>query len=46
MDWRAGVRSLTETEDFSSNLCVQTSSEAYAASYTTDTVRSIPRGKA
>jgi hypothetical protein len=27
-DWTTGVRSQAEGEDFSSNLCVQTSSEA------------------
>jgi hypothetical protein len=28
-DWTAGVRSLTQAEDFSSNLCVQTGSGAH-----------------
>jgi hypothetical protein len=36
MDWTAGVRSLTEAEDLSSNLCIQTGSEAHPASYTMD----------
>jgi hypothetical protein len=34
LDYRpTGVRPPAETKDFSSNLCVQTSSEAYSASY-------------
>jgi hypothetical protein len=33
-DWMAGVRSPTEAEDFSCNLCIQTSSGAHPASYT------------
>jgi hypothetical protein len=33
----AGVRSPTEAEDFSSNLCVQTGSGAQTASYTVGT---------
>jgi hypothetical protein len=37
MDWTAGVRSPTEAEDFSSNLCVQTGSGAHPASYTMGT---------
>jgi hypothetical protein len=36
-DWTAGVRSPTEAEDFSSNLCFQTGSEAHPASYTVGT---------
>jgi hypothetical protein len=36
-DWTAGVRSPTEAEDFSSNLCVQTGSGAHPASYTMGT---------
>jgi hypothetical protein len=32
-DWTTGVRSPAETEDSSSCLCVQTSSEAHRASY-------------
>jgi hypothetical protein len=44
--WTAGVRSLTEAEDFSSNLCVQISSGAYPASYKMGTRGSFPGGKA
>jgi hypothetical protein len=44
-DWRAGVRSPTETEDFSSNLCVHTGSGAHPASYTMGTGGSFPGGK-
>jgi hypothetical protein len=36
-DWTAEVRSPTEAEDFSSNLCVQTGSGAHPASYTVGT---------
>jgi hypothetical protein len=32
-DWTTGIRSPAEAKDFSSSLCVQTSSEAYPASY-------------
>jgi hypothetical protein len=32
-DWTTGIRSPTEAKDFSSSLCVQTSSEAHLASY-------------
>jgi hypothetical protein len=35
--WTAGVRSPTETEDFSSNPCVQTGSGAHQASCTVGT---------
>jgi hypothetical protein len=45
-DWTAGVRSSTEAEDFSSNLCVQTASGAHPASYTMGTGGSFPGGKA
>jgi hypothetical protein len=45
-DWAAGVRSPTEAEDFSSNLCVQTGSGAHWASYTMGTGGSFPGGKA
>jgi hypothetical protein len=45
-DWMAGVRSPTEAEDFSSNLCVQTGSGAHPASCTVDTGGSFPGGKA
>jgi hypothetical protein len=41
-DWTAGVRSLTEAEDFSSNLCVQTGSGAHPASCTVGTGGSFP----
>jgi hypothetical protein len=44
-DWRAGVRSLTGAENFSSNLCVQTGSGANPASYTMGTGGSFPGGK-
>jgi hypothetical protein len=37
MEWTAGVRSPTEAEDFSSNLCFQTSSVTHPASYTMGT---------
>jgi hypothetical protein len=30
-DWKAGVRSPTDSEEFSSNLCVQTGSGAHPA---------------
>jgi hypothetical protein len=46
MDWKAGVRPPTETEDFSSCLFVQTSCGIHPASYTLDTGGSFPRGKA
>jgi hypothetical protein len=45
-DWTAGVRSPTEAEDFSSNLCVQTGSGAHPASCTVGTGGSFPEGKA
>jgi hypothetical protein len=45
-DWTAGVRSPTEAEDFSSNLCVQTGSGAHPASCTVGTGGSFPGGKA
>jgi hypothetical protein len=32
-DWTTGVLSAAEANDFSSSLCVQTSSEAHPASY-------------
>jgi hypothetical protein len=44
--WTAGVRSPTEAEDFSSNLCVQTGSGAHPASYTVGTGGSFRGGKA
>jgi hypothetical protein len=45
-DWTAGVRSPTEAEDFSSNLCVQTGSGAHPASYTVGSGGSFAGGKA
>jgi hypothetical protein len=45
-DWTAGVRSPTEAEDFSSNLCVQTGSGAHPASFTMGTGGFSPGGKA
>jgi hypothetical protein len=45
-DWTAGVRSPTEAEDFSSNLCVQTGSGAHPPSCTMGTGGYFPRGKA
>jgi hypothetical protein len=45
-DWTAGVRSPTEAEDVSSNLCVQTGSGAHPASCTVGTGGSFPGGKA
>jgi hypothetical protein len=44
-DWTAGVRSPTEAEDFSSNLCIQTVSGANPASCTVGTGGSFPGGK-
>jgi hypothetical protein len=44
-DWTAGVQSLTEAEDFSSNLCIETNSGAHPASYKIGTGGSFPRGK-
>jgi hypothetical protein len=40
------VQSLTQADDFSSNLCVQTGSGAHPASYTMTTGGSFPGGKA
>jgi hypothetical protein len=45
-DWTNGVRSPTEAEDLSSNLCAQTGSGAHPASYTMGTGGSFPGGKA
>jgi hypothetical protein len=45
-DWTAGVRSPTEAEDISCNLCVQTGSGAHPASYTMGTGGSFPGSKA
>jgi hypothetical protein len=44
--WTNGVRSPTEEEDFSSSLCVQTSSGAHPASCTMGTGGPFPGGKA
>jgi hypothetical protein len=44
-DRTAGVRSSTEAEDFSSNLCVQTGTGAHPASYTVGTGGSFRWGK-
>jgi hypothetical protein len=41
-----GVRSPAEAMEFSSSLCVQTSSEAHTASYPMDIAGSFPGGKA
>jgi hypothetical protein len=41
----AGVQSPTEAEDFSSNLCIQTGSGAYPASYTVGSGGSFPGGE-
>jgi hypothetical protein len=46
MDWTAGVRSPTETEDFFSNIYVQIGCGAHPASCTMGTGGSFPRGKA
>jgi hypothetical protein len=46
MDWTAGVRSPTQAEEISSNLCVQTGSGAHPASCTVGTGGSFPGGKA
>jgi hypothetical protein len=46
MDWTTGVRSLTETVDFSSSLCIQTGSGAHPASCTVGTGGPFPGGKA
>jgi hypothetical protein len=45
-DWTTGIRSPTEAEEFSSNLCIQTGSGANPASYTMGTGGSFPGGKA
>jgi hypothetical protein len=45
-DWTTGVRSPAEAKDFSSGLCVQTSSENHSASYPRDMGESFSRGKA
>jgi hypothetical protein len=45
-DWTTGVQSLTEAEDFSSSLCIQTGSGAHPASCKMGTGGPFPRGKA
>jgi hypothetical protein len=45
-DWTSGVRSPAEANDFSSSLCVQTSSEAHPPSYTMGTGGPSPGSKA
>jgi hypothetical protein len=45
-DWTSGVRSSTEAEDFSSNLCVHTGSGDHPASCTMGTGDSFRGGKA
>jgi hypothetical protein len=45
-DWTAGVRSPAEATDFSSSLCIQTSSEAQPASYLMGTGGSYSKSKA
>jgi len=42
-DWMTGVRSPTEEKDFSSSLCVQTSSEVHPVSYPMGT--GVQRGR-
>jgi hypothetical protein len=44
-DWMTGVRCPTYAKDFSSSLCVQTSTEAHPASYPMDTGGPFPRVK-
>jgi hypothetical protein len=46
MNWTTGVRSPTETEDFSSSLCVQTGSGAHPASCPMGTGGPFPGSKA
>jgi hypothetical protein len=43
--WMTGARSPAEEKDFSSSLCVQTSSEAHPASYAMGTRGPFPVGK-
>jgi hypothetical protein len=45
-DWTTEVRSPAEEKDFSSSLCIQTSSEAHPASYPIGIRGSFPGGKA
>jgi hypothetical protein len=44
--WMSEIQSLAEAKDFSSSLCVQSSSEAHPASYHMCTGGCFPRGKA
>jgi hypothetical protein len=44
-NWATGVRFLAEAKDFSSILCVQTSSEAHPASYAMGTGCPFPGGE-
>jgi hypothetical protein len=45
-DWMTRVQSLAGAKDFSSNLCIQTSSGAQPATYPVGTRGLFPRGKA
>jgi hypothetical protein len=45
-DWTTGVRPPAEVKDYSSSLCVQTSSKTHPASCTMGTGESFPRAKA
>jgi hypothetical protein len=45
-DWTTGIRSAPESKDFSSSLCMQTSSEAHPVSYPMGTRGPFPGGKA
>jgi hypothetical protein len=45
-NWKTGVQSPEEAENFSSTLCVQTSSEAHPASYSVSTGGPLQRGEA
>jgi hypothetical protein len=45
IDWTTVIRSPTEAKDFSSSLCVQTSSEAHPMSYPMSTVGPFLGGK-
>jgi hypothetical protein len=44
-DWTTGIRSPAEANDFSSSLCVQTSTEAHPASCTIFSVAPFPGGR-
>jgi hypothetical protein len=45
-DWMTGVQSPTEAKNFSSSLCIQTSSEAHPSSHPMGTRGPFPKGKA